>query len=278
MARLVAIWHGALLEVRLGDAERVAALADEMHALVEEFALAHGRTACRWFRGWADARMGATARRLIAGFERRTKTTLRLGMLAGASEVLGYATEALVLAGDLGRSATANSRTRCKWPTRSGERVYLPQLFVMQAAIARARGDRAAADAAIRRAIAEARAQEAPWLELMALIELCDRHSATAKDRRALAALIDQLPEARDTAAVARARALLDKTKSDVDHACSCSSRCGCRLRRRTAIAVPVTASNPAAHPAHRESIRRGRSWVKPRRLTAYIDESATFR
>jgi hypothetical protein len=28
---------------------------------------------------------------------------------------------------------------------------------------------------------------EAPWLELMALIELCDRHSATAEDRRALA-------------------------------------------------------------------------------------------
>ena len=95
-----------------------------------------------------------------------------------------------------------------------GERVYLPQLFVMQAAIARARGDRAAADAAIRRALAEARAQEAPWLELMALIELCDSAGATAKDRRALAGLVDRLPEARDTTAVARARALLDKAKS----------------------------------------------------------------
>src|SRR6185295_4252888 len=49
MAQLVAIWHGAMLEVRLGNAERVAALADEMQALVDEFALAHGRTACRWF-------------------------------------------------------------------------------------------------------------------------------------------------------------------------------------------------------------------------------------
>jgi hypothetical protein len=48
----------------------------------------------------------------------------------------------------------------------------------------------------------------------MALIELCDGHRATAKDRRALAALVDKLPEAHDTAAVARARALLDKTKS----------------------------------------------------------------
>jgi len=85
---------------------------------------------------------------------------------------------------------------------------------VIQAAIARARDDRAAADAAIRSAIAEARAQEAPWLELMALTELCDGHSATAKDRRALAALVDRVPEARDTAAVARARALLGKTQS----------------------------------------------------------------
>ena len=94
------------------------------------------------------------------------------------------------------------------------ERVYLPQLFVMQAAIARARADRAAADAAIRRAIAEARAQEAPWLELMALIELCDRHRATAKDRRALATLVSQVPEVLNTPAAGKVRALLDKTQS----------------------------------------------------------------
>jgi DNA-binding winged helix-turn-helix (wHTH) protein len=211
MAWLVAIWHGAMLEVRLGDAERVAVLADEMQALVDEFALAHGRTACRWFRGWADARMGQPRdgyRRIREAYEDNT----RLGMLAGGSEVLGYATEALVLAGDWD-GAQHELEDALQVANALGERVYLPQLFVMQAAIARARGDRAAADAAIRRAIAEARAQEAPWLELMALIELCDRHSATAKDRRALAALVDQLPEARDTAAVARARALLDKTK-----------------------------------------------------------------
>jgi hypothetical protein len=134
-------------------------------------------------------------------------------MLAGGSEVLGYATEALVLAGDWD-GAQHELEGALQVADTLEERVYLPQLFVMQAAIARARGDRAAADAAIRRAIAEARAQEAPWLELIALIELCDRHSATAKDRRALAALIDQLPEALDTPAGGKARALLDKTKS----------------------------------------------------------------
>jgi DNA-binding winged helix-turn-helix (wHTH) protein/tetratricopeptide (TPR) repeat protein len=211
MARLAALWYGALFEVRLGDAERVAALADEMHALVEEFALAHGRTACRWFRGWANARMGDPRdgyRRIRDAYEENA----RLGMLAGASEVLGYATEALVLVGDLD-GAQKQLAEALHIADKFGERVYLPQLFVLQADIARARGDRAADDVAIRRAIAEAKAQEAPWLELMALIELCDRHGATAKDRRALAALVDHLPEARGTAAVARARAQLDKTK-----------------------------------------------------------------
>jgi len=48
----------------------------------------------------------------------------------------------------------------------------------------------------------------------MALIELCDRHGATAKDRRTLAALMDQLPEALDTPAGGKARALLHKATS----------------------------------------------------------------
>ncbi len=210
--RLVALWFDALFEVRLGNAQRVAALADEMRALVDESEVAQGRTACRWFRGWADARMGQPRdgyRRIREAYEDNT----RLGMLAGASEVLGYATEALVLAGEWD-DAQHELEEALQVADTLGERVYLPQLFLMQAAIARGRGDRAAADAAIRRAIAEARAQEAPWLELMALIELCDHHSATAKDRRALAALVDQLPEALNTPAAGKARALLDKTQS----------------------------------------------------------------
>ncbi len=210
--RLVALWFDALFEVRLGNAERVAALADGMRALVDESGVAQGQTACRWFRGWADARMGRSRdayRHIREAYEDNT----RLGMLAGASEVLGYATEALMLAGDWD-GAQHELEEALQLAKTLGERVYLPQLFVMQAAIARARGDRAAGDAALRRGIAEARAQEAPWLELMAAIELCDRHGATVKDRRALAALIDQIPEARNTPAERKARALLDKTQS----------------------------------------------------------------
>ena len=209
MARLAAMWYSALFEVRLGNAERVAALADEMHALVEEFALAHGRTACRWFRGLADARMGAPRdayQRIRGAYE----DNVRLGMLVGASETLGYATEALFLAGDLD-GAQRQLDEALQIAGKLGERVYLPQLYLMEAAIARSRGERTVADASVRRAIAEARAQEAPWLELMALIELCAVEGATAEDRRALAALVDQLPEANDTAAVAKARDLVGR-------------------------------------------------------------------
>jgi hypothetical protein len=89
----------------------------------------------------------------------------------------------------------------------------MPQLFLLRGAIGRGRGQRAAARASAGRAGGEARARQAPWLELMALIELCEHGGATAEDLHALAALVDQLPEAGDTAAVGKARALLGSTK-----------------------------------------------------------------
>ncbi len=70
-----------------------------MHTLVEEFALAQGKTACRWFRGWADAREG----RALEGFElirAAYEENRALGMISGSSETLGYAAEALLLHGD----------------------------------------------------------------------------------------------------------------------------------------------------------------------------------
>lgn len=211
MTRLAAIWYSALLEVRLGNAERVAALADEMHALVDEFALAHGRTACQWFRGWAQARAGEPLegyRRIREAYEENT----RLGMLAGGSETLGYAAEALLLAGDLD-AAQVQLRETLEVANAHGERVYLVQLLLIEAAIARARGDTASATASVRRAVAEARAQEAPWLELLALVELCEGKGATDEDRQTLAALVDQLPEANDTAVLEKVRALIGRPK-----------------------------------------------------------------
>ena len=212
MARMVAIWYDALFELRLGNAQRVAALADEMCALADEFALAQGRIACRWFRGWADARMGRPGEayhRIRDAYEENTA----MGMLAGGSEVRGYAAEALVLAGELD-AAQRELEKALQFANKHAERVYLPQLFLIEASIARARGLCAAAETSVRRAIAEATTQEAPWLELITLLELCKTGDATSDDRRALASLLERLPEAADTTAVATTRALLDKAKT----------------------------------------------------------------
>ena len=212
MTRLVAAWQEALLEVRLGSAERLATLADEMQALVDEFSLAHGQTACQWFRGWAEARKGRPHEgyRLIReAYEHNT----RLGMRAGASEVLGYAAEALLLAGDV-EGAQAPLHEALQIADELGEGVYLPQLLLLQAAVARAQGRPEAAAVSMRRAVEEARTQEAPWLELLALAELCAHHGASTPERQALAVLVDQLPEAASTEPVARARSLLQRGKS----------------------------------------------------------------
>jgi ATP/maltotriose-dependent transcriptional regulator MalT len=207
MALMVTMWYDALCEIRFGDADRVAALADEMHSLVEEFALAQGKAACRWFSGWADAHRGKPLegfRQIRAAYEQNRA----LGMIAGSSETLGYAAEALVLHGDWS-GAEEQLRQALEIVNTYGERIYLPQLLLTEGAIARARGQHADADASIRRAILEARAQGALWPELLALTELCEHATATAEDHRRLGALVDRLCEARGTTALARAGALV---------------------------------------------------------------------
>lgn len=206
MSRLAAIWYSGLVEVRLGQAERVAALADEMRALVDEFALAHGQTACRWFRAWADARMGepgAAYRRIREAYE----DNARLGMLAGGSEILGYAAEALALAGDLD-GARRQLDQALHLGDQLGERVYLTQLYLLDARIAETLREPGRARESIGRALAEARAQEAPWLEMLALSALCERTDATSGDRASLRVALGRIHGADDTAPVARARAL----------------------------------------------------------------------
>lgn len=207
MALLVTVWFDALFQLRLGEVDRVAAIADEMRALVDEFALAQGKAACRWFRGWADARRG----KALEGFRQIRDAhdeNTALGMMAGATENLGYAAEALLLHGDW-HAAQEQLDQALEIGNGYGERIYLPQLLLIEGAIAHARGEPDAAAASIRRAIGEAREQGATWLELLALTELCERGAAKRQDRRALAALVDQLDEASDTTALIRARALL---------------------------------------------------------------------
>jgi DNA-binding winged helix-turn-helix (wHTH) protein/tetratricopeptide (TPR) repeat protein len=207
MTWLVAAWQEVLIEVRMGSHVRVAALADDMQALVDEYSLALGRTACRWWHGWADARNGTPRdgyRRIREAYEEHTE----LGMRSGASEILGYATEALLLAGDC-NAAQVELQEAFRVGEELGERVYLPQLLLLEAAISRAQGQPDAGITAVRRAVEEARAQEAPWLELQALVELCEHPDATAEDLQGLATLVDQSPETDGTDLAKRARSLI---------------------------------------------------------------------
>jgi DNA-binding winged helix-turn-helix (wHTH) protein len=210
MSRLVAIWHDCLMEVRLANADRVAVLAEQMRALVDEFDLAQGRPACEWFAGWAEARRGSAVegyRRIRQGHE----ANVRLGMTCGGSENLAYAAEALLLSGDV-QGASGQVEEALRFASEHHERVYLPQLFLLEAAIARTRRDSDAAEQAARRAIDEARDQEASWLETLALVDLCETKAATKEDRRRLLALADSLPEAAGTSLLKRARELVPAT------------------------------------------------------------------
>jgi hypothetical protein len=174
---------------------------------VDKFALAQGKAACRWFRGWVDARMNKP----LDGFRQIREAhqqNTALGMMAGASENLGYCAEALVLHGDW-QAAQEPLDQALEIVERYGERIYLPQLLLIESAIADLRGEPAAAIPPIRRAVEEARAQGATLLELLALIRLCERVPAGDEDLRALARLVDQLEEAVDTTVVSRAQAAL---------------------------------------------------------------------
>jgi len=207
MARMVAIWHDALLEMRLANAERVAALAREMGELLGRFELAHGRNAQRWFGAWADASMGRP-REAYRALREAYEDNARLGLLAGGSETLGYATEALLLAGDLGGARRVLGEALAL-AGKLGERVYLTQLHLLDARIADGLGEPPRAREAIRQAVAEARAHDAPWLEMLAFSALCARGEANAEDRASLRAALGRISGGEDTAPVAAARALL---------------------------------------------------------------------
>jgi tetratricopeptide (TPR) repeat protein len=132
-------------------------------------------------------------------------------MMAGATETLGYAAEALLLHGDL-NGAQEQLDQALEIVEKYGERIYYPQLLLIESAIYQARGEHNTAIASIRHALEEARTQGATWFELLALTELCERGKARQMDRRALAALVNQLDEAIDTTALTRARAHITRT------------------------------------------------------------------
>ncbi|MBK7766641.1 MAG: AAA family ATPase [Sulfuritalea sp.] len=206
--QMAALWLEGRFEVRLGNPARVADISEQLRVLADEHALAGAQAAHLWFRGWSQVQLGdprAGYRLIREGYE----SSVLLGMRAWASETLGYAAEALASAGDwAGARQQLDEAMQCA--DAIGEREYLPQLLVLDARIAYAVGESKRAGESIRQAIAEARAQEAPWLEMIALCALCERNDATTRDREALRLVLERVAGGRDTPPVATALALLE--------------------------------------------------------------------
>jgi hypothetical protein len=129
-------------------------------------------------------------------------------MLAGTSEVLGYAAEALVLAQDWD-GAREQLRRALDMSAHTAERAYLPQLHLLQARIDAAHGDEAAKQAALDAALQAAREQDAVWLVLMALVQRGELLGLEGTHAKALAQAVAQVRGGDESAWMRRARQLL---------------------------------------------------------------------
>lgn len=205
MALMVTVWFDALCAIRSNDVSRVGALAKEMQALVDEYGLAQGKAACRWFQGWTAAHCGK-ARDGAAQIRAAYDDNRALGMVAGGSETLGYLAQALILQGDW-TGASAALQQAMTVAEQFGEGIYRPQLLILSAQCAQAHGDLAHAEALLVDAIDAARRQGSPWLELQAQLERAELDSGNGEALAAMAALVGALPEAQQTDLVQRARA-----------------------------------------------------------------------
>jgi methylmalonyl-CoA mutase cobalamin-binding subunit len=207
--RQAAFWLEAMFEVRRDHPERVADAAERLARVQEEYDAPEGKAAALWFRGWAQARLGDPrgGHRLIRdGYDQ----VARIGMRAFAGETLGYAAEALLLAGDAA-AAHCEVAAALQCADATGDRHCLPRLLMIDARVAQALGEDGRARKSLQQAVSESRSQEATWPELLARSALCERGDATREDLAALGSVVEHLSEGLETPAVARARELLGK-------------------------------------------------------------------
>jgi uncharacterized protein HemY len=128
-------------------------------------------------------------------------------MISSSTEVIGYAAEALVLAGDWPAAEqeldAAFTRVR-----ELDENAYVPMLLILRARVAQGRGDAAGAYEFLQEAVQMARAQEAPGFELKATCALVEHPASTPADREGLGQLVASFTQGLDTPDVVRARRL----------------------------------------------------------------------
>ena len=209
--RLVLIFEG-FVAMRMGQAERVCALAQEIRSIADVHAIAQAQGPARWMLGWAMARLGeplAGHALILEGYA----LDQQLQLLRGRSGVLALAAEALMLAG---RHAEAQAQLddALALAERMGERLHLPEMLLLRSRLQLERGERTAATSAAREAWQEAAHQQALWLELEALLALC-RIEPLPAHREALATARSRLTEGADHELVRAIDALLAAADPD---------------------------------------------------------------
>ena len=206
MARMIATWLALLCDIRRGAQDQVAARTEQLRNITDEGALAASQGPSEWFAGLAQAWSGNPVDG-HARIERAHRHSVLTGLLHGGSEVLGYAAEAAMLAGDWAMAAQHVDEA-LELSTRLHERRYLPQLLLLKRRIALAQGASAAADDAAHQALLEARRQQSPWLELTVLVDLCEGPRAGSDDIELLRGVVANL-ESSSAPLMRRAQALL---------------------------------------------------------------------
>jgi DNA-binding winged helix-turn-helix (wHTH) protein/tetratricopeptide (TPR) repeat protein len=207
LAQSLARWRAGMLEVRLGNPAKVIEHAVAIEQIVAKTTVSQADGPSRYLRGWAMAQQGNPRdglERIRDGLARH----LRIGMISSSTEVMGYAADALLLAGDLDGAAQELDAAFAR-AEEIGEKYYLPILLMLRARLAQARGDGAAGYRWLTEAVKLAREQEAPGFELKAACALAEHPASTTGDRDALGYLVASLAEGRDIPDMRRARELI---------------------------------------------------------------------
>ena len=109
MAQMLAHWCACMVEIRLGQPERVQHLAEALQGIVTRRGVGQGQGPALWYAGWAKARLGDPEeghRRILEGLERHE----RFGMHARCPQVLSYAARSAHAGGRLGRRRAPRGR------------------------------------------------------------------------------------------------------------------------------------------------------------------------
>ena len=207
LAQLLAYWAAAISEARLGRLGAVEAWARALERLFVDREMLTAEGPSLWFRGLVEALNGQpqTGHALIeTGIARHE----RLGRLAGITQPLTFAAEAMVLAGDRAR-ANAHVDRALAMVERLDERVYVPDLLLQRARASRDAGEPDASRADLIESLGLARRQHALWVELEVLVALTELDAEAPEHRLELRSALSRLKQGQDSRLATRAAELL---------------------------------------------------------------------